>query len=332
MFSNGHSFTRRLTNLALVSVGAVVLFFCTLTPNLVGATTGDRSKIDTEDKVGESRDEAISLAETKVTLVEPTVGTPQSEMLNQSTAFSCGPEALGTWIKLLGGNATTEELTILANTNNIDGTTFLNLKNAAVSKGFGNATVYKIAFADLGKITLPALVYLKVESSTVGHYSVLTKIENGLYYFSDPLLGDRVSKTKEAFQVEFGGYVMVNGVIINKPNQTPAPTIVTPTKKERVQVVPVAQKPKPVIATDTELATINGKALPIGVMLYGFTVHGLNSLMNRGITPAMILNTIRNPQAIMVSISRYGVQFKYVGAQAILVFNQWGQVITSWRR
>jgi hypothetical protein len=58
-----------------------------------------------------------------------------------------------------------------------------------------------------------------------------------------------------------------------------------------------------------------------------FTRHGLNQVINRGISPAAILDAVRNPVAI---IPKPNGSTRYVGKSAVVVLSPSGAVITVW--
>lgn len=220
-------------------------------------------------------EESTSSPEPAVEVVPPQINPPVFEgNEQQNTDFSCGPAALAAWIRLLGGEATEEELTLLAQTNAEEGTTFLNLKNAAITKGYINAIVYRLSLENIGQLTLPALVYLNVEGSDIGHYAVLYKIEGGTFFLKDPSAGN-ITKNRTEFATDFGEYAMINGLLApfepasaersvnmaqaaapvsssEASTQPPSPLTTDTFAGPRSASVPLA-------ATDTELRSVKGK-------------------------------------------------------------------------
>jgi RHS repeat-associated protein len=59
----------------------------------------------------------------------------------------------------------------------------------------------------------------------------------------------------------------------------------------------------------------------------GFTKHGINQMINRGISPAAICDAVNNP--IKVQIRENGT-IRYYGSSAVIVLNPLGQVVTGW--
>jgi hypothetical protein len=69
-----------------------------------------------------------------------------------------------------------------------------------------------------------------------------------------------------------------------------------------------------------------------GGVLSGFTRHGIDQVINRGISPTTILNTIRNPLAVSVGPGSFGNQIKYFGEDATVIVSGIGTIITAWLR
>jgi len=64
-----------------------------------------------------------------------------------------------------------------------------------------------------------------------------------------------------------------------------------------------------------------------GYEITGFTKHGINRVIERGINPGNILNTVRSPLKV---VSQSGGRSKLVGKLATVVLNKSGKVITAW--
>jgi hypothetical protein len=70
---------------------------------------------------------------------------------------------------------------------------------------------------------------------------------------------------------------------------------------------------------------------PAVSQLSGFTKHGINQVISRGIPPAAILQTLKSPQFIAEKVDQLGrVSYQYVGEQVVIVLNKAAQVITAW--
>lgn len=84
---------------------------------------------------------------------------------------------------------------------------------------------------------------------------------------------------------------------------------------------------------ETEGAWI-GPAIQIGrVVVTGFTRHGLNQTINRGISPGAIVNTLKNPTSVKTFTSGPNAgTTRYVGPQSTVVVNNQGKVVTTWGR
>lgn len=60
----------------------------------------------------------------------------------------------------------------------------------------------------------------------------------------------------------------------------------------------------------------------------GFRKHGINQAINRGISAGAILDALNNPQKIAPGSSPNS--WKYYGADAVVVINPFGEIITMW--
>jgi hypothetical protein len=61
----------------------------------------------------------------------------------------------------------------------------------------------------------------------------------------------------------------------------------------------------------------------------GFTRHGINQTIARGVSPTAMLDAVTNPLQI---IPQANGTTRYIGAGAVVVLNPAGGVITVWRR
>lgn len=84
---------------------------------------------------------------------------------------------------------------------------------------------------------------------------------------------------------------------------------------------------------ETEGAWI-GPAIQIGrVVISGFTRHGLNQTINRGISPGAVVNTLRNPTSVQTFTSGANAgTTRYIGSQSTVVVNNQGRIVTTWGR
>ena len=61
-----------------------------------------------------------------------------------------------------------------------------------------------------------------------------------------------------------------------------------------------------------------------------YTRHGINSAISHdgvGVSPQAILNAVSNPSQV---IQQANGTFKYIGENAVVVLNEFGQVVTTW--
>lgn len=65
----------------------------------------------------------------------------------------------------------------------------------------------------------------------------------------------------------------------------------------------------------------------------GFSKHGLNRIINRGIEPESIKSTIENPIKVTKRTDPEGrISFRYEGEKAVLNFNKNNEFITGWNK
>ncbi|HYD54664.1 MAG TPA: hypothetical protein VEA99_18670 [Gemmatimonadaceae bacterium] len=62
----------------------------------------------------------------------------------------------------------------------------------------------------------------------------------------------------------------------------------------------------------------------------GFTRHGINRAIQRGVNPTDMLNAVKNGEAITVIDDLGRVSYRYVGQRATVILNQAGKVISTW--
>jgi hypothetical protein len=66
--------------------------------------------------------------------------------------------------------------------------------------------------------------------------------------------------------------------------------------------------------------------------LTGFTRHGLNRVIERGVKPADILNAVKNGEGIPKVDALGRTAYKYVGENATVILNNAGKVISAYNR
>ncbi len=124
-----------------------------------------------------------------------------SNLMFQSTNYTCGPAALATALKNLGINTTEEELMKLAGTDE-NGTTMYGLVEAARAKGV-NAVAMKLSTDELKTNTI---IHLIMDGEA--HYSFLKEINEDNVLLADPSLGN-IELDKEEFNRIYTGYALI---------------------------------------------------------------------------------------------------------------------------
>jgi hypothetical protein len=80
--------------------------------------------------------------------------------------------------------------------------------------------------------------------------------------------------------------------------------------------------------TDSAILVHNACNMPTKIT--GFTKYGLDQIINRGISPAKLLDAVNRP-ADVVTISS-NQSFQFIGYNVTVVLNKAGEVITAWIR
>ena len=84
---------------------------------------------------------------------------------------------------------------------------------------------------------------------------------------------------------------------------------------------------------DTEGAWIQIPIMIGRVAISGFTRHGLNQTINRGIRPGAMVSTLRNPTSIRTFTSGPNAgTTRYVGPRSTVVVNSQGRIVSTWGR
>jgi len=68
-------------------------------------------------------------------------------------------------------------------------------------------------------------------------------------------------------------------------------------------------------------------AIQLAADITGFTKHGINQAINRGVSPAAILDAVNNPIKILPQLNG---TIRYVGRDAVVVLNPAGGIVTLW--
>lgn len=132
-----------------------------------------------------------------------------SNVVKQTTEYTCGPAALATLINLMGGKAEEMEMAKLSGTTEEKGTTMLGLKKAASEFGYSGSGK-KIRFDKIIKESFPFIVKVNIENEETkeikDHFVVLKKIEDNKYYIADPVDGNVALKEGD-FEKTYGGSI-----------------------------------------------------------------------------------------------------------------------------
>jgi hypothetical protein len=82
---------------------------------------------------------------------------------------------------------------------------------------------------------------------------------------------------------------------------------------------------------DEVVTTAAGQTVKVTDIIKGFnhdgSYHGLNQIINRGVTPQMLKDTVTNP--LITTVQADG-QTRYISTQAVVVGDQKGQVVTAY--
>lgn len=90
--------------------------------------------------------------------------------------------------------------------------------------------------------------------------------------------------------------------------------------------------------TRTEMQDTEGAWIQIPIMIgrvaiSGFTRHGLNQTINRGIRPGAMVSTLRNPTSIRTFTSGPNAgTTRYIGPRSTVVVNSQGRIVSTWGR
>jgi len=175
-------------------------------PSLEDSTLTDTTTPSENTLPAEQTGSISSDTETEQTQQEQTIEIIKpiaDDMVLQSTAYTCGPAALATLLKMMGGGDNYyQQITEIAQTNQT-GTSMLALKQSAEALGY-EAAGYRMNIADL-VTSGPVAAHVEIEGSP--HFTVVTGIADGFVYMADPTLG-RVAMPVEQFMAAWSGAVL----------------------------------------------------------------------------------------------------------------------------
>jgi hypothetical protein len=76
---------------------------------------------------------------------------------------------------------------------------------------------------------------------------------------------------------------------------------------------------------------VNSRAIKTVKDIKGFTEHGIDQIIDRGIKPEFIKGAVSNPSRVIQRVDSLGREsFRYVGEKAVVNFNKAGKMITGW--
>ena len=88
--------------------------------------------------------------------------------------------------------------------------------------------------------------------------------------------------------------------------------------------------------TPSSSATTISEPKKIANTITGYTKHGVNQAISRnnvGVKPSAILDTVRNPIKVSTRVDELGrISIQYRGAQATVVLNKTGKVVSCWAK
>lgn len=73
-----------------------------------------------------------------------------------------------------------------------------------------------------------------------------------------------------------------------------------------------------------------GQRLMVAWMPMGFTKHGINQAINRGVSASDINSALNNPTKVVPGSTPHS--WKYYGINAVVVLNPFGEIVTLWPR
>ncbi len=152
--------------------------------------------------------------------------------------------------------------------------------------------------------------------------------ETGLMYYRaryyDPLAGRFISEDP----IRFAEGMNVYSYVRNRPNALRDPSGLTTLAPPEANwtTEPPTWEPEVLGGVGPGMGNI---CVAGGRILTGFTRHGINRLIQRGVSPRALLDALKNPQTIRETANE---TFKYIGKKATAVLNEAGRLVTTWKK
>lgn len=269
---------------------------------------------------------------------DPTIEEAVKDFTNivqQTTEYTCGPAALGTLILLKDGVITDEmQIAEASSTTEDNGTSMLGLKKAADKLGYV-AKVKRWNMSALQKATLPVLVNDKAPDGSA-HYSVVLGFTDTGVKLADTKLGN-IEFDLEDFAKSYTGMALTispkqtisNGMSIDAVANIIAanPDLGAIVFDENGKVIPADQLDD---VYDDEAASVTGKG---GVISYAIPVSQLSfslstALLSFGVTTITIVTSVATGEIVaIIGVGALGV---YLGAKLInTLFNSIEKIVAK---
>lgn len=128
-----------------------------------------------------------------------------SNIVRQTTEYTCGPAALATLIIMLGGNADEMQLAKISGTTEESGTSMLALKKVAADLGY-KVSLKNVKLGNITKYKLPILAH-ENNKENGDHYVVIKEVAGNVIKIADPSAGN-IELEVEEFENSFTGKVL----------------------------------------------------------------------------------------------------------------------------
>lgn len=246
-----------------------------------------------------------------------------TNIVKQTTDYTCGPAALATLINLMGGNATENQLAALSGTTEENGTSMLGLKKAAKELKY-SVQGKKMSLSNLTKIE-GMFIANTTTGDNVDHYLVVKNITKDVFFIADPMEGN-YSLSQNEFKNVYKGNVLVikpteNTIIeLNNGEKTTVKELTKDAVQEAIYEM-----------SDEDLSQVKDKWLNAVAMAIvrstGMVVssHALQRIIERGITSKLFLDVFRGGTLFLDTETGYMVRYKkevaviYQGARFVTV-------------